>query len=203
MTTTCSSNHTSTTSNSLPMQTHFRSSVISFISSSSPPKWNDFLSIIDQLPRLVSQTYPATQTYYKDFMLKFIYEEITLSQFQSDLAALLAHEPLLFNYFASFLKADICSSAQQVAARRYFCALAGLPVSSPASSPRSSMYEISAFSSSVQQRFEDCPGKIRDFVRLSLQRWRNGSQNARAQLIELLEDEEDLLEFFERTWPLR
>lgn len=52
-----------------------------------------------------------------------------------------------------------------------------------------------------QQRFQNCPGKVRDFVRFSLQRWRDGSQSARAQLIEILEDESDLLHFFERTWP--
>lgn len=83
-------------------------------------------------------------------MLKFIYEEVALPQFQSDLGALLAHEARLYTYFASFLRADVTSSAQQTAARQYFCALAGLPAASPTTSPRSSMDEVTAFSNSVQ-----------------------------------------------------
>jgi hypothetical protein len=100
--------------------------------------------------RLVSQQYPATQNYYKDFVLKFVYEEVSLVRFQSDLGALLAHDPILYDYFVGFLKAKVSSKSQQTAAKQYFCALTGLPPQPPSQSRRTSMDEVSAFSISVE-----------------------------------------------------
>jgi histone deacetylase complex regulatory component SIN3 len=110
----------------------------------------DHLTKFTCIKRLVSQQYPATQSYYKDFVLKFVYEEVSLPRFQSDLSALLAHAPLLYDHFVGFLKANVSSKSQQTAAKQYFCALTGLPTQSPNQSRRTSMDEVSAFNVSVE-----------------------------------------------------
>jgi hypothetical protein len=174
--------------------------------------------------RIVSLNHPKTTTYYHNFLLKFIYHETTLPQFQSDLGYLLAHEPALYEYFFAFLKLNTDSIAKENAARQYFCSLTGLPAEVPSSRRRRpSMQEMEQFNDMVsvsttpliwreiceadkkeQERFSSCPGKLRDFLLLNLRRWRqDGSEVVRGEIVELLDGEEDLLEIFERVWPRR
>lgn len=55
-----------------------------------------------------------------------------------------------------------------------------------------------------EERFASFPGKVRDFLALSLERWRDGgSGGAREAIVEILGEEKDLLEMFGRIWPER
>lgn len=129
---------------SLPASDRSTHSIFSY------PRTSNCTNLTEIPQRLVSLRYPATDTYYKDFLLKFIYEETPLPQFQSDFAALLAHDPMLYDYFSIFFMARVSSTPQQAAAKQYFCALTGLPNESPRRTSHASMDETSMFTKAVQ-----------------------------------------------------
>ncbi|KAM0804842.1 hypothetical protein BDR22DRAFT_817905 [Usnea florida] len=163
---------------------------------------------MEKIQTLLSQNSGAeTAQRFNQLLLQFMWEEISPAQLQSELRNLFAANPCLRTpdlqaEFDPVFALPAHSDAERVRVKKALCDRLGL-ITQQRVPGRPSLEEGIQFQKDVEERFESHPGKYEEFLRAGFRHWREGQEpsSARAQLVDLLAREEDLLERFEAIWP--